>query len=343
MRVAGTALVVVASLVILLTGVWTAFAFWFQLPFGAVGRIVTCVVWALLVVAALAAMRFRRYRSGGFALYGAVFAGIMFWWANIEPRLDRNWAPEVARTVTGSVEGDRVTLDNVRDFDWKTPEIFSARWKDKRYDLSTLTNVDVILSSWGVDAIAHTLVSFGFADGEHVVFSVEIRRERGEAFSEIGGFFKEFELAFIAATERDIVKLRTNVRKENVSLYPVAMPSGARRALFLSYVEAANGLAWTPRFYNTLTANCTTVAFDLARLVQPGIPFDWRILLSGYLPDYLADHGALAWPKPYGDLRGRGSIGKLANAAGTDADFSAAIRRTSGATASPRADKAGNP
>ena len=139
---------------------------------------------------------------------------------------------------------------------------------------------------------------------------------------------RELKAEFQTDPLPDIVRLRTNVRKENVALYPVAMQPLARQELFLSYVRAANALASSPRFYNTVTANCTTVAFDLARLVQPGIPFDWRILLSGYLPDYLADHDALAWSKPRGDLRERASIDERANAVKAGTDFSEAIRVT---------------
>lgn len=194
----------ICVVLVILSAFWAGLAFWFQLPFEMIGRIVGVIVWVIFVALLLFAMRAREYRLPAFLLYGTLLAGTVLWWTQLIPRLDRDWDPDVALTVTGFVNEEVVTLDNVRDFDWRATDDFIPRWERRSYDLSSLTTVDVILSTWGIDAIAHTLVSFGFADGEHVVFSVEIRREKGESFSEIGGFFKQYELAFIAATERDI-------------------------------------------------------------------------------------------------------------------------------------------
>ena len=186
--------------------------------------------------------------------------------------------------------------------------------------------MDLLNSVWSNPAIAHTLVSFGFADGRHVVFSAEIRKERGEAFSEIGGFFKEFELVLIAAEEGDIVRLRTNIRRETVSLYPLLLPPQIARALFMSYIEKANALAAQPEFYQTITANCTTIVFGLARLIDPGIPFDWRIIVSGYLPDYLYDRGLIRTDLPLSKVKKQAEISSRAQAAPILGDYSRAIR-----------------
>ena len=215
----------------------------------------------------------------------------------------------------------------MRDFAWKSPIEADARWVQQQYDLSTLTETDLVLSYWGIDAIAHTLISFGFSDGRRVVFSVEIRRERGEEFSSIAGFFKVYELALVAAEERDILYLRTNVRGEDTYLYPLKIPQKAMRDLFISYIETGNRLAREPAFYNTLTANCTTVIFDLARLIAPGIPLDWRILLSGYLPSYLAEQQVLRWQGSEAALRQRAAISRSAREAATVASYSEAIRK----------------
>lgn len=323
-RMAHVVSTIVLTLAILLTGIWAGFAFWYQLPFSDIGRSIAIGGWLVFLIAMLV-VTFRRRPLVALTIHALAFAGILVWWHSIEPRLDRDWAPDVARTVTGTLDGNIATLANVRNFDWQTPEQATERWETRSYDLSKLTSLDIILSYWGMDAIAHTLVSFGFSDGKHVVFSVEIRRERTESFSEIGGFFKQFELAFIAADETDIVKLRTNVRREDVYLYPIAVPAADRQALFLAYIGAANDLAEKPTFYNTITANCTTVVFDLARMIEPSVPTDWRIILSGYLPEYFAEHGVLAWPKPYGDLRANAAISARAQAA-PDRPYSEVIR-----------------
>ena len=154
----------------------------------------------------------------------------------------------------------------------------------------------MILSYWSMPAIAHVLISFGFDDGEHVVFSVEIRREKTESFSEIGGFFKEFELSVIACDERDVIRVRTNVRGEDDYLYRIRMPVDDIRSLFLAYVSQANDVARKPRFYNTITANCTTIIYHMAKRIVGHLPFDYRVLLSGYLPGYVYKVGGLDNP-----------------------------------------------
>lgn len=262
------------------------------------------------------------------------------WWVSTKPSNDRDWADEVSRTLRGSVQGSLVTLHDIRDFDWRSDTDYTARWHDGVYDLDTLTSVDMALSYWMGPAIAHTLVSFGFADGRHLVFSVEIRRERDEAFSTLGGFIKQFELAIVAAEERDILRVRAAPRGEQVFLYPVHMPPDARRALFLSYVERANRLADEPRFYHTLTANCTTLVYDMVRPLVPGLPMDYRLILSGYLPEYLYKHHGLDTRLPLDTLRARADItqraGQPAAAQDSALDFSRRIRAPESASGPAR-------
>src|ERR1700761_1694866 len=159
----------------------------------------------------------------------------------------------------GTVSGSKVTLHNVRNFAWRTDTDYTPRWETRTYDLDHLSSLDMVLSYWSMRAIAHVLISFGFDDGSHIVFSVEIRREKQESFSEIGGFFKEFELSIIAADERDVIRVRTNVRGEDDYLYRLRIPVKDIRSLFLAYVDQANSLVQTPRFYNTISVNCTTL------------------------------------------------------------------------------------
>lgn len=172
---------------------------------------------------------------------------------SIAPSNDRAWAPDVAHGVTADIQGADVILRNVRNFDWKSETEFEPRWETRRYSLDRLTSVDLVSSVWASPAIAHTLISFGFADGGHVVFSAEVRRERGEEFSEVGGFFKQFELVMIAADENDILRLRTNIRREDVTLLPLRVTPAQARALFLGFTERANRMAAEAQFYQTVT------------------------------------------------------------------------------------------
>jgi hypothetical protein len=170
------------------------------------------------------------------------------------------------------------------------------------------------------------LISFGFEGGGHVAFSVEIRREKHQSFSEIGGFFKEFELSVIAADERDVVRVRTNVRGEDVFLYRLIMPPAAKRSLFLGYVDEANRLVGAPRFYNTITVNCTTLVYHMMKRIAGGLPMSYRVLLSGYMPEYVYSIGRLDSRYSLVQLRDRGRISERAKRADLSATFSEDIR-----------------
>jgi hypothetical protein len=304
---------------------WGGFALWYQLPFGVAGNIGCLILWAAAGFAVLW-LEFKGRPRRALIVLIPLMIGLGYWWSTITPSLNRIWAEDVAQTVTGTLNGNYVTLSNVRNFEWRTPADFTPRWEVRTYDLQDLASVDVFLSYWSNPAIAHTLVSFGFNNGDHVVFSAEIRKERHEQFSEIGGFFKEFELAMIAADERDIIRLRTNIRKEDVYRYRINLKPETRQALFLSYLNNANQLATTAKFYNTITANCTSVIFDMVRAITPDIPLDYRIVLSGYLPGYLYDLGAIDRQRPLVEVIKSALINQRALDADNDPDFSAKIR-----------------
>lgn len=249
------------------------------------------LVYGLLAITCLIVAR--AGRKAGWLVLGLAALLVGGWYSTIQPRNDRDWAEDVSRGVTGVIHGDFVTLTNVRDFDWQTRDQAVAHWRDMTFDLRQLESVDLFNSIWASPLIAHTLISFGFQDGRHIVFSAEIRREKDEVFSTFGGFFRQFELVMIAATEQDIIRLRTTARAEDVSLFPLRVTPDQARGLFLAYVDQANALQVKPAFYNTLTANCTTIIWQLAQSVDRGLPFDWRILVSGRLPEYLKARGLL--------------------------------------------------
>ena len=290
-----------------------------------------CWFWmAAIAVAAIALVGVgrRKWKTGWSGLAIACLVGAA-WWISITPSNDRDWAPDVAHGVTADIGGPDIVLHNVRNFEWRSDDDFTPRWETRRYSLERLTSVDLVSSVWASPAIAHTLISFGFDDSRHVVFSAEVRRERGEEFSEIGGFFKEFELVMIAADESDILRLRTNIRREDVTLLPLRLTGAQARALFLAYVERANKLARQPQFYQTITANCTTVMFELARLVDRRVPMDWRILMSGYLPEYLYDLGIIRTDIPLERVLQEAAISRKAQDAPAAANFSRVIRAES--------------
>lgn len=305
-----------------LVGGWAALAAYFQID--------APLLWpSLFLIAAITATVVglaQRRPFYAWLLLAAEIVAVSFWWSSVKPSGDRYWAADVQHGVTADIHGQSVQLHNVRNFDWRTDADFTPRWETRHYDLDKLDSVDLFSSVWDNPAIAHTLISFGFSDGARVVFSAEIRREKHEVFSEIGGFFRKFELVLIAADEHDIIRLRTNVRKEEVSLFPLRVTREQARALFLSYLVKANQLAREPQFYQTVTANCTTLIFQLARLVDPGIPIDWRILLSGYLPDYLYDLGIVRNDLPLAEIKRAASVSRRAQGTTASEDYSRVIR-----------------
>jgi hypothetical protein len=315
-----------ATLLVGLPALWGAFALSFQMPGGQVLRTLSVTLWAAFSLTMVIALWQGRV---AFALlaFALAFAGLLLWWQRLSPSNDRIWADDVARMTTGTVEGNRVTLHNLRNFDWRSKTDYTQRWETRSYDLDRLRSVDMILSYWTGPAIAHMLISFGFGDGQHVAFSVEIRREKTEEFSEIGGFFKEFELSIIAADERDVIRVRTNIRGEEDYLYRLRMPLSAMRSLFLGYVDEANSLVQTPRFYNTITVNCTTLVYHMMKRIVGHLPLDYRLLFSGYLPEYVYKVRGLDLRFPLAELHARGRITERARRADRSESFSADIRQ----------------
>lgn len=271
--------------------VWIALSAHFQIPAPFVYPVYLILLLWIAVLTFFVGRRRWRGLWGAMAVSFAIWAG---WWVTIEPREDRDWMAEVSRGVTAEpLESGLIRVRNIRDFRWSSPTQAEEHWYDLDVDPRAIRSVDMIMSVWDRPEIAHTLISFGFADGRHIVFSGEIRKEVDEEFSTIGGFFKRFELVLIAADERDIVHLRTDARGESVSLFPIELGAELRERLFLAFLEHGNSLAERPRWYHTLWTNCTTIPFHIVRSLTDGVPFDFRIILSGRLPGYLFDLGVL--------------------------------------------------
>ena len=315
---------VLLSLGSVLTLIWGTLALFYRLNLSGLILYTALGVWLLLGIGLLVLL-WTKPLAGVLGLV-ALFAALGLWWSSLTPSNDRDWADDVAHTLTGQISQNTLTLKGVRHFDWYSQTDYHVKWEDRQYDLRQVQTVDVITSYWGMPAIAHVIVSFGFSNGEYLAFSVEIRRERHEVYSELGGFFKEYELSIIAADENDVVKVRSNVRDEDLYLYRLNITQEMAQNLLKSYVETANELAQTPRFYHTLTANCTTVVFNMARDLGHHLPFDHRLLLTGYLPAYLAELGALE-DMDLETLKAKGRITERARAVTLDDNFSAVIRQ----------------
>ncbi|HKY91129.1 MAG TPA: DUF4105 domain-containing protein [Nevskiaceae bacterium] len=265
---------------------------------------------------------------GRYVVASGIAAAVAAWMLLVRPSNDRDWRVEESRMPSATVDGHLVTIHDIRNFDYRSETDFTPGWYDKTFDLDQLDSVDLLASYWMGPDIAHIFLSFGFGD-DHVAVSIEARKERGEGYSSVKGFFRQYELYYVVADERDAVRVRTNFRKdppEDVYLYPVNGPRENLRRLFLAYVDQINRLHDRPRFYNTLTTNCTTAIWMNTR-VNPGhVPFSWKVLASGHVPAYLYEQGRLDTSRPFEELRARALINARARAAGAAPDFSRRIR-----------------
>jgi Domain of unknown function (DUF4105) len=279
----------------------------------------------LATAGAFLGLAHRRRTLLGFVLVWGVLVG---WWSTITPSNDRDWQPDVAVLPSATVDGDHVTLHNIRNIEYRTATDFTPRYYDKTFDLRRLESVDLISSYWGSEAIAHLFGSFGFGGQEYVAISAEIRKERGEDYSTLKGFFKQYELFYVVADERDVIRLRTTYRQpqEDVYLYRTRVPLAQARRLFLDYVQDINRLVEQPEFYNTLTTNCTTAILFHARASGGIARYNWKVLFSGYAPAYAYEIGRLDTRLPFAELKRLSHINARAHAAGDAADFSQRIR-----------------
>jgi hypothetical protein len=312
-------------LVLLPAAIWGTVALWSRLPLADAGRGLVAVGFAGAMVAAIILLWQRRLVPM-LALLVALWVGLLGWWATILPSNSRDWQPDVARVANARIDGDILTINNVRNFNWRSDSDFDQRWETRTYRLSQLQGADLYLSYWAGESIAHAIVSFNFADSLPLAFSIEIRKEKGEAYSPTAGFFKTYELAIIAADERDVVKVRSTVRGEDVRLFRLDIQRATALGLLKEYVALSSDIYHHPRWYNTLTANCTTVIFGMARRLDPRVALDWRILLPGQLPAYLQAHEFVTRSVPINTLIAKARIGPRAPGAYPDPGFSARIR-----------------
>lgn len=316
------------ALALVLLAAWAELAVWFQAPLHGWVRVAVATLCAAVFLAAAFTVltgRGVQWTAPAAVLFAAM---LLIWWTGIKPQQDRDWRADVSRRSLITIRGDDVEVRNVRTFDWTGAETAEEAWEDRLYSLSDLRTLDLFTSTWGNENIAHMLLSFGFASGPPLVLSVEIRRERNEDYSPLAGFFKRYEMALIAADERDVVKVRTNRRGETVRRYRIdAKPENIARLLG-EYATLSAELDRAPRFYHTLWTNCSTAVYAMLRKISPAdFPFDFRVILSGHVPEYLYRINFLDTTQPFAEIRRRADITLAAKLAETDLNFSQAIRR----------------
>jgi hypothetical protein len=257
------------------------------------------------------------------------FCAVLAWWLTLRPTNDADWQPNVTHTSQIVFNGDTVTIHNFRNCDYRSEHDYLNCWSDLTVNLRELHAVDFFLINWGIPHISHTIVSFDFGN-QHVAFSIEARYRRGQGFSAIRGFFRQFALAVVVSAETDVIRLRTNFRKnEEVYLYRTSVRPETVRSIFRTYASLVNSLHDRPQWYNAITRNCTTAIYSqIAAKSRTPRPRDLRVLLSGSFDEYLYDHGRLVTGGlSFPALKAQAHINPVAHNVSDLDDFSAAIRR----------------
>ena len=280
-------------------------------------------IFAMGSAAILLGIKARRRRLLSFA---ALFAIVAIWWDLIPASNNRDWQPDLAVLPWAEINGDRVTIHNIRLCDYRSEHDFDVHYYDRTFDLNTLYAADLFIVTWGSPHIAHTMMSFGFANDEYLCFSIETRKEKGEDYSIVKGFFKQYELMYVAADERDLVRLRTNFRNEQVSLYRSRPDKAVVRAVFLGYLNSMNSLSQRPEWYNALTSNCLTNIRGHTLPYARNKHWNWRFLLNGHLDELMYERGSIDTSLPLAELKAKSLINSKAKAAANDSQFSKRIR-----------------
>jgi hypothetical protein len=315
--------VALGGLIGLIAIAWAAGALYFDLPVTWL-RLPLAFVYGLAMLATLFFVK-PRWRAIGMVAAG--FAAVLAWWLTIKPSNTRDWQPDVAELAWAETNGDEVTLHNVRNCDYRTETDYIARWETRTVRMSQITGVDLAINYWGSPWLAHPIASFQFADAMPICFSIETRKQLGQTYSALRGFYRQFELIYVVADERDVIRVRTNYRHgEDIYLYRTTMTPSQARERFHEYLRSLNEIRDNPRWYNAVATNCTTSIRD-QRPVAERIPWDWRILLNGKGDELMFEHHSIVTAGlSFPELKARSQVNDRARAAGALSNFSELIR-----------------
>jgi hypothetical protein len=301
---------------------WATLAIYYSNLPSAGLRVALAMSFAVLAIWLLWLSRDRRAS----VVFIMLFLGVVAWWLSISPSHDRPWRPEVAVMPRVTIDGDRVHIAGVRNFEYRSLNDFTVRYEEREVQLSHLTGLDFFVSYWSEGLVGHTFLSFIFDNAPPLSISIETRPEVGEGFNPVASLFKQFELIYVVGDERDLVRVRTNYRKETVYLYRLNSPPDDVRRLLMVYLKRINELADQPEFYHLLSNSCTINIIRYMNAAGRAGRFDIRHLLNGMIDSYLYHSGRVDTTLPFDELRRRSRINEAAEAADDAPDFSARIR-----------------
>ena len=316
------------SLLIILFGLYIDLSFYYMAE-----NLLFLYIFAFssLSLALIVSLFLKRFYYAILPLY-LLFVGIwIYWYGGIKPSNSREWQKDVAVLSYATFDKNLVTIHNIRNFKYRSETDYDVSYYDAVFDINKLNGMDFIATYWMGKNIAHTFLSFSFSDGRHLAMSVEVRKTKGMKYSMLRGFFKVDELYYVVADERDLIGVRTNIRKnpiEHVYLYQIKADTDDEKKVFINYLNKINELKDNPEFYNTLTTNCTTTIWHNSLIDKSKIPFSWKILLSGHTPKYLYEKNLL---KTYGlsfeNLQKKAYINPLVKDKNITSSYSFDIRR----------------
>lgn len=311
-------------LIVTLITLWAAAALYIDI------RHVLRIPLTVLYVVIIAVILWKAPEPTKLALVLAAFVVVLTWWLSLRPTNSANWQQNVARLAQIEINGDRVTIHNYRNCEYRSENDYSNCWSDRTFNLSQLRAIDFFLTNWGIPYISHPIVSFDFGNNQHVAFSIEARYKVGQQYSAVLGFFRQFELIVVTAAESDVIRLRTNYRKgEEVYLYRTNLSPEISRAIFRSYAAYLDRLRVKPQWYNALTRNCTTT---MDRQISEAMPNPEprslrRLLLNGNLDEFLYDrHRLVTNGLSFEKLKEQAHINPVAHTVKDPAQFSENIR-----------------
>ena len=287
---------VLFGLILLSLSLWGVALLYYQVSSSEISKIIIISSFSFISIATLISLFFYRWRWKIVSLYSVVFISLLFWYSNITPSNDRAWQKDVAILSYATQNYNLITLHNIRNFTYSSETKYKVDYYDRTFDLDKLSGVDVVAVYWMGPSVAHIFLTFSFEGGKHLAISIETRKEVGESYSPLAGFFRKYELYYVVADEKDVIRLRTNFRHnpvEDVYIYPAYGTKEEARELFLVYMKQINRLKKHPEFYNTLTTNCTTAIWKSTYEQLKNLSFSWKILLSGHFPEYLYENGRL--------------------------------------------------
>lgn len=309
-----------AWLAAFLCATWATGALYFDFP---TAGTLAAILFVVVLLASIILAHGKLLKLG---IISAAFALVASWWLTLKPSNGRAWQPDVEQTAWAQINGDKITIHNVRNCDYRTETDFTPHWETRTVLLSQITGMDVAINYWGSPWIAHPIVSFQFADALPLCFSIETRKTIGQQYSALEGLYRQYTLVYVVADERDVIRVRSNYRREDVYLYHTLASPAQARERFREYINTLNALHEKPRWYNAVTSNCTT-SIRTQRAAKLRAPWDWRILLNGKADEMLyQDHAIATGGLPFAELKQRSLINERARAADKNPDFSSIIR-----------------